>query len=175
MNSREADFFIGGKEDPYLIRWWVIPRNKWFNIYLHKIVKSDRDEALHDHPWINCSILLLGSYEEVTILPGGVEHVAELSAGEIRFRRPTAAHRLVVDESPGCKAVWTFFITGPVWRHWGFHCTKGWRHWKDFVGFRDAHSNVVGRGCGEMDGPGLSGGRIPIFSKLLQSSDARPS
>lgn len=172
MARKEPDFFIGGREDPYLIRWWVIPRNKWFNLYLHKIIKSDRDEALHDHPWINCSLLVRGSYDEHTIAAGGVEQVAPLGEGHLRLRSPSAAHRLVVREK---EPVLTLFFTGPVWRHWGFHCRQGWRHWKDFVGYRDAQQNVVGRGCGEMDGPALSGGRIPIFAPLMQSSDKRPS
>lgn len=172
MEEREPDFYIGGKEDPYLIRWWVIPRNKWFNLYLHKIIKSDRDEALHDHPWINLSILVRGRYEEITIRAGGVENIAPLDEGEVRFRPPSAAHRLVVREGD---PVITLFFTGPVWRHWGFHCPKGWRHWKDFVGFRDDSQNVVGRGCGEMDTLPLPGGRISLFQPLMRSSDKRPS
>lgn len=168
MTTREPDFFIGGKEDPYMVRWWVIPRNKWFNWYMHLIVKSDRDEALHDHPWINLSLLVNGAYDEYT--PSGVERLSE---GELRMRRPTAAHRLaMVGDS---EEIVTFFFTGPVWRHWGFHCKNGWRHWKDFVGFRDADQNIVGRGCGEMDGPALQGGRISIFSPLKRSSEARPT
>ena len=172
MREREPDFFIGGKEDPYMIRWWVIPRNKWFNIYLHRILKSDRDEALHDHPWINMSFLIRGQYDEVTIAEGGINRHEYLSEGELRFRGPSWAHRLVRPEH--VDEVVTFFFTGPVWRHWGFHCPKGWRHWKDFVGFRDESQNVVGRGCGEMDTEPLLGGRIPIFSKLMASSDKRP-
>ena len=169
--DKPADFFIGGEEDPYLIRWWVIPRNKWFNLYLHKILKSDRDEALHDHPWINLSILVRGSYEEVTILAGGVEQTNPLHEGYMRLRSPNAAHRLVVRQN---EPVITLFFTGPVWRHWGFHCRNGWGHWKDFVGFRDEHSNIVGRGCGEMDTPTTPGGRIPLFAPLMRSSEARP-
>jgi hypothetical protein len=75
----------------------------------------------------------------------------------------------------GSEEIVTFFFTGPVWRHWGFHCKNGWRHWKDFVGFRDEHSNIQGRGCGEMDGPALQGGRISLLSPLKRSSEARPS
>jgi hypothetical protein len=167
----DADFYIGGRADPYLIRWWVIPRNKWFNLYLHKIIKDDRDEALHDHPWINASLLVSGSYDEHTIAAGGIEYVAPLSEGYVRFRGPSSAHRLVVRQN---EPVITLFFTGPVWRHWGFHCRNGWRHWKDFVGFRSDNENVVGRGCGEMDGPSLPGGRIPIFAPLMRSSGKRP-
>ena len=63
---RKPDFIIGPKDAPYLRRWWIIPRNRLFNIYLHQILRSDDDRALHDHPWINCSIILKGRYMEVT-------------------------------------------------------------------------------------------------------------
>jgi hypothetical protein len=118
------------------------------------------------------SLLVRGAYQEVTITAGGVEQTAPLTEGHLRVRGPSAAHRLVVRQD---EPVITLFFTGPVWRHWGFHCRSGWRHWKDFVGFRSENENVPGRGCGEMDGPALKGGRIPLFQKLGRSSDARPS
>jgi hypothetical protein len=58
---RSPDFVIGGDERPYLLRWWVIPRNKVFNVYLHLFLRSDDDRALHDHPWANASMLLRGA------------------------------------------------------------------------------------------------------------------
>jgi hypothetical protein len=45
-DHRPPDYIIGGEADPYLRRWWVIPRNRFFNIYLHHFVRSD-DELLH--------------------------------------------------------------------------------------------------------------------------------
>jgi hypothetical protein len=147
MAARKPDFIIGTKEDPYLIRWWVIPRNKLFNIYLHEIVRDDDDRALHDHPWVNLSYLLEGSYTEVTIAAGGINHRAVLRAGDWRFRRSTAAHRLELDHS---SRVLSLFITGPRIREWGFHCHKGWRHFKEFVAIRDGVSGI-GAGCGELD------------------------
>jgi hypothetical protein len=134
---RAPDFVIGPHSTPYMLRWWVIPRNRWFNIYLHKILKSDDDRALHDHPWINVSILLRGSYREIT--PRG-EFVRK--AGSFVFRRAKSLHRLVVDEGTH---VWSLFITGPVIREWGFECPKGWRPWREFVDARD--SGQIGRGC----------------------------
>ena len=53
--------------------------------------------------------------------------------------------------------VWTLFITGPRLRDWGFYCPKasaagGWRHWKDFTGYRKTGTgHEVGPGCGEID------------------------
>lgn len=139
--SRNPDFVIGSLESPYMRRWWVIPRNRWFNIYLHHFLRSDDDRALHDHPWVNCSILLKGRYTEHTIAAGGVNHHREYSAGQIKLRMASYAHRIDLTEGP----CWTMFITGPNLREWGFHCPKGWRPWRQFVDDRD--TGQIGRGC----------------------------
>jgi hypothetical protein len=141
-NSRSPDFVIrptSGKE--YLRRWFVIPRNPVFNIYYHEIVRSDDDRALHDHPWFNISIILVGGYWEHTIAKGGVHHRKWRGAGTIKFRTAKAAHRLEVDGP--CS---TLFITGPRFRSWGFHCPEaGWRHWRTFTG--GERGDTIGRGC----------------------------
>ena len=51
---REPDFIIGDDHDPYLKRWWLIPRNPLVNVYLHQILRSDEDRALHDTPGLSC-------------------------------------------------------------------------------------------------------------------------
>lgn len=143
VTQRPPDFVIGGAERPYLRRWWVIPRNPLFNIYLHQFLRSDDDRALHDHPWINASILMRGRYLEHTISAGGIEHRRELRAGDIRLR-PSGrfAHRVELVDGP----CWTLFITGPRYREWGFHCPRaGWIHWKKFTAADDI--GAVGRGC----------------------------
>ena len=63
-DKRPPDFIIGDPKDPYMLRWWVIPRNKWFNIYLHLFLHSDEDRAEHTHPWISISCLLDKPYRE---------------------------------------------------------------------------------------------------------------
>lgn len=134
---RPPDFVIGPKDAPYLRRWWIIPRNRFFNIYLHEILQNDDDRALHDHPWVNCSIILKGRYLEVT--PAG-RYVRRRFLPVLR--RAVTSHRLeLIDKTP----CWSLFITGPVIREWGFHCPKGWRPWRQFVNERD--SGLVGRGC----------------------------
>jgi hypothetical protein len=143
--KRPPDFVIGPKETPYLRRWWILPRNRFFNIYLHNILRDDDDSALHDHPWHNVSIVLSGGYWEYT-----PSDMCWRAAGSITFRKATQAHRLALkwdDSTPHGKPTWTLFITGPVIREWGFHCPKGWRHWRDFVDERD--TGAIGRGCGE--------------------------
>lgn len=140
-DRRPPDFIVGGKEDPYLMRWWVIPRNRFFNVYLHHFLRSDDDRALHDHPWWNLSILLKGEYTEHTIAAGGVHRAVIRRAGQFKFRGAKSAHRIELHNGP----CWTLFLTGPTLRTWGFHCPRGWRSWKEFVDDRD--SGKVGRGC----------------------------
>lgn len=134
MARRAPDFVIGGADRPYMQRWWVIPRNRWFNIYLHKIIRSDDDRALHDHPWLNCSILLKGSYVEIVpaALPykyGDRTVVKVRHAGSVVTRRAVQPHRLEIIDEP----VISLFITGPNVRTWGFYAPQGWVNWKDFT------------------------------------------
>lgn len=135
---RPPDFVIG---DDYMHRWWIIPRNRFFNIYLHHFLHSDEDRALHDHPWLNISILLQGRYTEHTIPAGGINVRKEYQAGDVKFRGAKAAHRVELTHGD----CWSLFITGPVSREWGFHCPHGWRHWREFTDSRD--SGKVGKGC----------------------------
>lgn len=143
LTRRPPDFIVGGAERPYLRRWWLIPRNPVFNVYMHEFLRSDDDRALHDHPWMNLSVLLRGSYTEHTIDAGGIHRRQVLKAGAVRARLSGRfAHRIELHDG----TCWTLFITGPRYREWGFHCpARGWVHWRDFTDARD--SGAIGRGC----------------------------
>lgn len=145
-DCRAPDIEIGGHENPYLRRWWLIPRNRFFNIYLHHFCRSDDDRALHDHPWWSLSVLLRGRYVEHTISAGGINVRTERRAGQWKFRKAEAAHRIELHDGP----CWTLFVTGPRIREWGFHCPQGWRHWRVFTS--GPNGETVGRGCGEDGG-----------------------
>jgi len=162
LPTRNPDVIIGGSDNPYLLRWHLIPRNRFFNIYLHNFLRSDDDRALHDHPWVNLSWLLVGEYDEA--VPG--EHDTDRfdrtyvlrhphlhtrirrREGAVVLRGAKAAHRVALLKTPAGREqpVWTLFITGPRVRRWGFWCPKGWRFWEDFVDTSNGE-NVVGRGC----------------------------
>lgn len=140
-DTRRPDFVIGGTEQPYLLRWYLLPRNPIFNAYLHLFLRSDDDRALHDHPWFNLSIILEGEYVERTICAGGINQRDRRVAGGLKFRTPWHAHRVEID-----RPCWTLFLTGPRIRVWGFHCVeRGWVRWQDFVEHTD-HGNI-GKGC----------------------------
>ncbi len=69
-----------------------------------------------------------------------------------RFRRAEMPHRIVLLRGSSCP-VWTLWLRWPPRREWGFHCPKGWRHWREYVakraGYYDAGVSTVGRGCGD--------------------------
>lgn len=141
-DRRPPDVVIGGHEHPYLPRWYIIPRNRFLNIYLHQFLRSDDDRALHCHPWANLSVLLEGEYAEHTIEQGGVNQKRVVRAGEYRIRwTGRLAHRIELHNG----SCWTLFVTGPRYREWGFHCVQGWRHWKEFTAPQDR--GQIGRGC----------------------------
>lgn len=122
---RKPDFVIGADapEGPYMLRWYLIPRNPVFNMYYHQVLRDDDDRALHDHPWPSVSIVQKGVMLDVRN-----DGTTMLQPGDMVFRDAEDAHRLEVVEGP----VETLFITGPKQRVWGFHCPDGW---KDFMQF----------------------------------------
>lgn len=139
--DREPDQIIGGEGSPYLYRWRLLKgRRKWGNVYLHLILRDDDDRALHDHPWPSVSFVLSGPLSEVRLVDG-VETVRCFNVGDIVFRSPSATHRLFLSSVPAL----TLFVVGPRVREWGFHCPKGWRHWRAFTS--GAEGEVIGKAC----------------------------
>ena len=130
----KPDLYIGGKENPYLIRW-VLLRSFGFQLALHKICRSDDDRALHDHVGDNLSIILKGEYTEMP-------ERQVYGAGNVVFRKAEKAHRLVLNDG---QTVWTLWLRWPHRREWGFWCPQGWRHWKQFVD--PTNTGKVGPGC----------------------------
>lgn len=144
--KRSCDFPIGPEDDPYMERWFAVPRNKYFNIYIHRIRHDDDDRALHDHPWRSLSFMVQGEIVEHYKAPhGDWPRKRTLKAGEWVDRPADFAHRLTLSGGPAI----TVFITGPRVRDWGFHCPNGWVFYRDFVD--NENTGAVGRGCGEVD------------------------
>lgn len=144
IENRRPDFVVRAGDEPYMERWWVIPRNRFFNVYLHHFVHDDEDRALHDHPWVSMTYILSGGYREVQ-----QSGVYNRWPGAVTFRRSTTAHRVVLFRRPNgdiLEAI-SLFLTGPTVRVWGFHCSSGWVPWQKFVDSRD--KGAVGQGCGE--------------------------
>ena len=141
VQNRAPDFIVGGLVQPYMLRWYMIPRKRSFNIYVHKFLRSDDERALHDHRSWNLSILLRGEYTEHTIKQGGVHISRVLRAGDWKARFGGTAHRIELHKG----ICWTLFIVGPHYRDWGFHCPNGWIPWQKFTDPDNPGS--TGKGC----------------------------
>lgn len=133
---------------PYLTRWHLVPENNRYNVYLHKFMSSDFDEALHDHPWSSIGVLVKGSYKEwvpknATEWTIGSRELVCHTREPFRpiYRDPETVHKIeLINDSP----VWTLFLTGPTVRSWSFWCDKGPVDHKDFL---DELGTSVGIGC----------------------------
>ena len=143
--------------DGYMERYWLLRPRKWLpiSIRVHKILRSDDDRHLHDHPWRWASWILRGRYCEVTpalnpnIVPptgryrrsyvtdlaGGTCEYRWYGEGSFRARRPTDRHRLIVDAG---ESVWTLFIMGPRVQEWGFYTPAGKVPWHQYLTVEEA-------------------------------------
>lgn len=115
----------GSDQQDYLIRRYLLPRNRFLNIYLHRFLGSDDARALHDHPWYSASIVLQGHLIEHR--PNKQPRV--IRRGQITIRSPQFLHRIELAEE---QTALTLFCTGPVVRTWGFACPNGWVPWRKY-------------------------------------------
>lgn len=154
--KRDPDFIVSQNGIDYLRRWWLIPKNKYLNIYLHKFISSDDTKAMHDHPWSSLGMILWGTYREH--MPSDrMKWIKEGKRSEVVkkrypfqpvYRDANFIHRIELnkDESGNEKPVWTLFLTGQWRRNWGFWCDFGFRPFEEYVSVTD-EGNEVGRGC----------------------------
>lgn len=101
---------LGEKECPYAKRY--VLNLYFFAIRLHIWYRSDDKRYFHCHPWNFVSLVLKGSYTDVS--PKGRDHMRFLS---LRYRRANHRHYVEVPKG-GCV---TFLITGKPFRKWGFY------------------------------------------------------
>ena len=146
--------------EKYMKRMPLIPRNRWFNVYLHVYTGPDnRDEGLHDHPWHSLSIRLWGrklaEYRPSDWVPPARwgpkrGHWMLVVLPRIVLRQATDPHAI-------CWGTWpvvTLFITGPRKRDWGFYTDEGWRPAQDVIAERykpNASGDGYERGEGGFD------------------------
>lgn len=156
---RRPDFqVIREDEVVYLRRWWILPRNRVMNLYLHNMIGDD-DAVVHDHPYWSLGLALTdGLVENYTSEPEKdcqnglyILRTRKIEQGQLVYRSSTFAHQLLVR-----REAWTLFLTGPRVREWGFWCPQAWRRWQNYVAANQDPSGAgsgksgVGRGCGEI-------------------------
>ena len=166
---RKPDLIIGPRDNPQTLRWQLFKFRGW-QLCLHKWLRSDDDRALHDHSGDSISIILTRGYWDVIEewcdgtpddypvseqwhYRGDGEWSRELTVWRYPlipvFRKAEAPHRVIL---PTSAPVWSLWFRWPPRREWGFHCPKGWKHWRDYLNSRgnyyDAGESITGPGCG---------------------------
>lgn len=99
---------------------------------IHKILRSDKDDYGHNHPWGYLSIILRGSYVEHEFdASGNWLRARRYYPGDILIRRANHFHKLTVAEGP----VITLFIAWRKTQSWGFMKPGGeFVPWREHVG-----------------------------------------
>ena len=132
--------------DVYLRRFYLYRGKRRPHIYLHHIMRSDDDRALHDHPWKFTSLMLAGMYEEVTPYKDqNVENIFDvfydkcysgplvkerIHAPAIIRHKAEDRHRLIL--RPG-HTVWTLVFASEREREWGFWMRGKFVPWREFT------------------------------------------
>lgn len=111
----------------YMERYWIF-RTPLLSARIHRILRSDHDRDLHDHPWDYATVILRGGYWEVT--DAGKRWYGP---GSVLFRRADHLHRLILPA--GCAAT-TLFLHRKKSRDWGFRTDVGWVDWKSYTAAR---------------------------------------
>lgn len=124
----------------YMNRWWlfnrysvpgeqtkIIPRWPWLpSIRIHQILREDRADHLHDHPWDGRTIILDGWYRETR--EDGKEYT--MQEGDTRPIKFGEYHSI---NYVGMATVYTMFITWKYQGTWGFLVDGKKVHWKQYV------------------------------------------
>lgn len=121
---------LGNKQCPYLYRWMIVLFG--YSIRLHHWIKSDDRRYFHDHGCDFLSIVLKGSYTNVT--PSGQTVVR---AGSFWFSKADQLHYLDVPAT----GAWTLLFCGRKYRKWGFYVAgrlmRPWNYFKRFGVIQD--------------------------------------
>ena len=152
--GRKKIIFDRDGTSEYMIRYYLWrksdPENnkRGSNLFLHKIIRSDSDNHLHDHPWDWATFLIKGSYIE--ILPtanflkpehadegeldvlGNVKHTYYMIRNRFTMRKKSANdyHQIkLVDDRP----VWSIFWHGKRTQDWGFFVNGEKVYWKTYL------------------------------------------
>ena len=111
-----------GSKGTLLIRYFLL-HTQAFSVFLHHLIQSDDDRALHDHPWSFVTILLSGGYWEHTT----TERIWRRRFS-VLFRPAEWQHRLELE-----RPVWTLVFKFRTRRHWGFITKEGWQKWNQYL------------------------------------------
>ncbi len=123
--------------EPYLERYHLFGLPGGGRVYLHRLVASDPDRGLHDHPWPwAVGLIVSGEYVEQRLFRSdSIARVVERRLGLGRFNviRKKDFHRLLIAQP---QQTWTLFAHGRKTSDWGFinADTLQYRHHNSMTG-----------------------------------------
>lgn len=120
--------------DVYLERYYIYgwTREADFGVALHRLLLSDEDREVHNHPWgESVSIILAGGYHEEFLGADGKIHQRVLQPGDVNVITANHFHRVELLE----KDCWSLFIMGKRTQGWGFKSRDGstFTPWRRFL------------------------------------------
>jgi hypothetical protein len=131
--------------DGYMDRWWVTPDPKLdseqsISARLHRILRADADDVMHDHPFDTVTLILAGGYVE--LVPEDPAQDPEHDAlhfvshlrrpGDVIYRKATDRHRIIA-VAPAPFESWSLFCCGPWKQDWGFYAPTGKVYWREYL------------------------------------------
>ena len=106
----------GSDGSVYLRRYGVADLPDGGHVYLHRIERSDEDDALHSHPWSANALILVEGYREerrivdTTSPTGYAIDRHRFKPGDVNPIEADTFHRIdLIDGRPA----WTILLTGP--------------------------------------------------------------
>lgn len=103
-------------------------------VYVHRISASDEDAHLHGHPWDFKSLILKGSYTEVSTSSENPEaSTRTFQAGDIVEHSYQDYHKITLNTP----VVWSLVVASGTYRLWGydvdgrFMAHDSYRLWKN--------------------------------------------
>jgi hypothetical protein len=138
--KKDRTFWISGTDDPenVYLRRYVLFRSKYFSIYIHRFMRSDKDDH-HDHPFDFVGYVVtkgysesrLQGYRELLFLRNGQFSIGQRKPGTWGFRKAEDIHMVELDRSYTMdeykEAPLTVIFRGPYRREWGFWKPSSWR------------------------------------------------
>jgi|SRR5579885_579264 len=124
---------IVSKEGVVHFRRYRLLQTPWFAIYIHRILKSDGDKHMHDHPWGFFSFILEGAYKEITCFAPNFNihdpHEFVYYSGSLVHHTAEDCHKLTLLS----ESVLTLVFAYGKRRVWGYQTEQGWI---DFQSYR---------------------------------------
>lgn len=138
VTAKTIGFWTPNGFDAYLKRGYV-ERAKDYTVYLHRIIRDDADEELHNHPWPwATSLILAGGYHEHRLDTPDAKQVKLITRSICDYNRFDGVYHKITGVDP---LTWTLVIAGkrreedPDWEF--IHpVTRRRTPWREFVAHR---------------------------------------